>query len=111
MPGPLSSLPTASTAFASRLAACALLVGLAGCASMPGPGETVTVSAGRPITAQDLETRRDVAAARPALQAAGIGPAEIADGRVLHVQCAVMADGWWDRTASRSSARVKVVAA
>lgn len=60
-----------------------MLAGLAGCASLPGPGETVTVSAGPPITAQDLDTRREVAAARPALQAAGIGQAEIAAGRVL----------------------------
>lgn len=86
-------------AVVSRLAAAAALAGLIGCASMPGPGETVTVSAGRPITLQDLETRRDVAAARPALQAAGIGPAEIAAGRVLRVQCAVMSDGWWDSLA------------
>lgn len=82
-----------------RLATCAVLAGLAGCASLPGPGETVTVSAGPPITAQDLDTRREVAAARPALQAAGIGQAEIAAGRVLRVQCAVMTDGWWDSLA------------
>ncbi len=104
MPGPAACFPSSSSRLApvtsaARVAACALLLGLAGCASLPGPGETVTVSAGRPITAQDLETRRDVAAARPALQAAGIGPAEIAAGRVLRVQCAVMTDGWWDSLA------------
>lgn len=88
-----------SAARSSRFAAAAALASLIGCASMPGPGETVTVAAGRPITAQDLETRRDVAAARPALQAAGMGPAEIAAGRVLRVQCAVMTDGWWDSLA------------
>ena len=99
MPGPLASLSRPSAMTAAPLAACVLILGLAGCASMPGPGETVTVSVGRPVTAQDLETRRDVAAARPALQAAGIGPAEIAAGRVLRVQCAVMTDGWWDSLA------------
>ena len=104
MPGPAACFPSSSSRLApvtsaARVAACALLLGLAGCASLPGPGETVTVSAGRQITAQDLETRRDVAAARPALQAAGIGPAEIAAGRVLRVQCAVMTDGWWDSLA------------
>lgn len=103
MPGPVacfsSSSRVASAATAARLGACALLLGLSACASMPGPGERVTVSSGRPITPQDLETRRDVAAARSALQAAGIGPADVAAGRVLRVQCAVMTDGWWDSLA------------
>lgn len=104
MPGPAARFSSlfaapAPAPIVARLAACALLLGLTACASMPGPGETVTVSGGRPITAQDLDTRRDVAAARPALQAAGIGPAEIAAGRVLRVQCAVMTDGWWDSLA------------
>jgi hypothetical protein len=76
------------------LAACLL----AGCGSMPEAGETVTVAVHRPITAQDLN-RRDVAAARPALQAAGIGAPEIAAGRLLRVQCAVTTDGWWDSLA------------
>lgn len=66
---------------------------------MPGPGEVVTVAVQGPITARDLTNRRDVAAAQPALQAAGIGAAEIDAGRVVRVQCAVMSDGWWDSLA------------
>jgi len=89
------ALPPGSSWFA----ACALLASLVGCASLPGPGETVTVAVHGPITAQDFANRRDVAAARPALQGAGIGAAEIAAGRVLRVQCAVMSDGWWDSLA------------
>jgi hypothetical protein len=69
-----------------------------GCASLPDRGETVTVAVHGPISAQDLAWR-DVAAARPALQAAGIGPQEITAGRVLRVHCAVTTDGWWDSLA------------
>lgn len=71
---------------------------MSGCGSLPDAGETVTVAVQGPISAQDL-TRPDVAAARPALQAAGIGAPEIAAGRVLRVQCAVTTDGWWDSLA------------
>lgn len=76
------------------LAACLL----SACGSLPEPGETVTVAVHGPIGAQDL-TRRDVSAARPALQAAGIGTPEIAAGRVLRVHCAITTDGWWDSLA------------
>lgn len=89
----------ASRALAALFAAAAVLGGLSGCGSMPGPGDVVTVEAVKPITAQDLAGRRDIAAARPALQAAGIGPAEIAAGRVVRVTCAVTSDGWWDSLA------------
>lgn len=71
---------------------------LCGCGSLPDHGETVTVAVHGPINAQDL-ARRNVAAARPALQAAGIGAQEIAAGRVLWVHCAVTTDGWWDSLA------------
>jgi outer membrane murein-binding lipoprotein Lpp len=72
---------------------------LAGCYSLPQPGDTVTVAVHGAIGERDLATRRDVAAARPALQAAGIGAGEIAAGRVLRVQCAITTDGWWDSLA------------
>lgn len=72
---------------------------LSGCGSLPRPGDTVTVGVHGPLTSRDLTDRRDVAAALPALKAAGIGPAEIAAGRVLRVQCAVTTDGWWDSLA------------
>jgi hypothetical protein len=81
------------------LAAWAVLGGLVGCASAPGVGDVVTVEAGKPLTAQDLAGRRDMVAARPSLRAAGIGPAEIAAGRVVRVTCAMMSDGWWDSLA------------
>jgi hypothetical protein len=84
---------------AALFAAGAMLGGLLGCGSMPGPGDVVTVEAGKPIIEQDLAGRREIAAARPALQAAGIGPEQIAAGRVLRVSCAVMSDGWWDSLA------------
>jgi hypothetical protein len=71
---------------------------LPGCGSLPDAGETVTVALHGPISAQDL-ARPDVAAARPAFQAAGIGAQEIAAGRVLRVQCAITTDGWWDSLA------------
>ena len=96
---PLRGARRPAATAAAPLAACALLAALAGCAALPAPGETVTVSAGRPVSARDIETRRDLAAARPALQAAGIGAAALAAGRVLRVQCAVMADGWWESLA------------
>lgn len=79
---------------AAALAACLL----SGCGSLPEPGEAVTVAVHGPISVQDL-TRRSIAAARPALQAAGIGAEEIAAGRVLWVHCAVTTDGWWDSLA------------
>jgi len=73
---------------------------LTACASMlPGPGETVTVAVHGPIAVKDLTGRRNVAAARAALQAAGIGEQEVAAGRVIYVHCAVMSDGWWDSLA------------
>ena len=83
------------------LAACAMAAGLmAGCATyFPGPGETVTAEVVRPLTVRELDGRRDVAAARPALKAAGIGEAEIAAGRVVRVHCGVVTDGWWDSLA------------
>lgn len=87
---------------AGRLAALLLLLPmlLAACSSMlPGPGDTATVAVHAPISVRDLTARRNVAAARAALQAAGIGEAEIAAGRVLLVHCAVMSDGWWDSLA------------
>ncbi|MCW5632750.1 MAG: hypothetical protein KIT17_05370 [Rubrivivax sp.] len=77
----------------------ALLGTLPGCASLPAPGETVTVAVHAPITPHDLTRRRQIAAARPALQAAGIGEADVAAGRVLFVHCAVTSDGWWDSLA------------
>jgi len=79
---------------AAALAACLL----AGCGTLPDRGETVTVAVHGPIGAQDMY-RRDVAAARPALQAAGIAEQEIAAGRVLRVSCAITTDGWWDSLA------------
>ncbi|PPE64988.1 hypothetical protein [Caldimonas caldifontis] len=75
------------------------LATLAGCGSLPAPGSVVTVAPRGAITPQDLERRPDVRAARAALEAQGIGPAEIAAGRVLWVQCAVVTDGWWDSLA------------
>ncbi|HLS54955.1 MAG TPA: hypothetical protein VK052_02715 [Zeimonas sp.] len=84
---------------AVRLVACILLAGPIGCASLPDSGETVTVAVVGPVTDRDIALRRDVAAARPALLAAGMGSAEIASGRVLRVQCGVMTDGWWDSLA------------
>lgn len=72
------------------------LATLAGCGSLPAPGSVVTVAPRGAITPQDLERRPDV---RAALEAQGIGPAEIAAGRVLWVQCAVVTDGWWDSLA------------
>lgn len=81
------------------VAAAVACIALAGCASMPGAGDTVTMGVVGPITEADLASRRDVAAARPALQATGVGPAEIAAGRVVRLKCAVMTDGWWDSLA------------
>ena len=80
--------------------AWALLAGLAGCAAMPRPGESVTVAVSRPLTMQDWTSNdQAVANARPALRAAGIDADAIAQGRVLRVHCAVMSDGWWDSLA------------
>ncbi len=79
--------------------AAASLVFTSGCGSLPGPGETVLVASKGTLTQEGLQARRDAAAVRPMLQAAGIGPAELAAGRVLRVQCAVMTDGWWDSLA------------
>lgn len=77
----------------------ASLVITSGCGSLPAPGETVLVASQGVLTPETLQARRDAAAVRPLLQAAGIGPAELAAGRVLRVQCAVMTDGWWDSLA------------
>lgn len=83
-----------------RLAlAGASLVITSGCGSLPTPGETVLVASRGTLTLESLQARGDAAAVLPTLQAAGIGPAELAAGRVLRVQCAVMADGWWDSLA------------
>lgn len=84
---------------ASALLASLLTLALGGCGSLPRPGEVVSVAANRPLTLRDLGGMHSAAAARPALQAAGMGPAEIAAGRVLRVQCAVTTDGWWDSLA------------
>jgi hypothetical protein len=92
-------LGLAARARLTVVAAVAACTALAGCASMPGAGDTVTMGVVGAITEADLASRRDVAAARPALQAAGIGPAEIAAGRVVRLKCAVMTDGWWDSLA------------
>jgi hypothetical protein len=80
------------------LASASLLLA-GGCGSLPAPGETVLVASQGTLTQEALQARRDAAAVRPLLQAAGIGPAELAAGRVLRVQCAVMSDGWWDSLA------------
>jgi len=87
------------TLLAPRVQGIALMACLlCSCGSMPDRGETVTVGVHGAISAQDL-TRRDLAAARPALQAAGIDADAIAAGRVLRVSCAVTTDGWWDSLA------------
>lgn len=73
--------------FAPLLAAAVL----AGCASMPQRGETVTVAVHSVLRDMATMGRSE----RAALAASPVDPAAIAEGRLLRVHCAVMSDGSW----------------
>jgi hypothetical protein len=65
---------------------------LAGCVSMPGQNDFVTAAVS-PVTERAVALMNTLQKAK--LREAGIGPSEVASGRLVRVACAVMADGWW----------------
>lgn len=68
---------------------------LGGCASSPPHGSVASAAVRRVLAPADLQPGKLRPEELRALRVAPLGPDDLAAGRVVGLQCAMMTDGWW----------------